>query len=394
MNNNVLYNNRSNRVIINKCKTTESSLKKIDYSEEDKEFQKKIDELRKFANIESEISNENIKKKLSENSNQEPLFSETITKEKEKKNVNLSLENNKNNLNECLNTEKKMNVNVNEVSSLFSGANMKENTKFTQQNLIYGIKKTILSDMNHLYQSSNSNDFKIGLNKKGNQKGDVFDCFYLFPNISEINTKAETNIINEKMVKQFNNKNEQCDNQYFPLDFIAPGITVPLKTKDNIYSKLVIKNIYWNIFQSINREHYTNNELLCHVPDRNDFVYKKIKLHVNFELHAQISNSTLNMVSNKILPYRVEQLKNICPSDSCLYKSTSIEIGSLNGSYFEDIEINLLKELNIDCCLLCLKVSVPDYCSDILKGFDKNSKTFSGNVPFGQFILNLTYELQ
>lgn len=361
MNNNynVLYNNRLNRVIINKNKnnknnpnnsnkTPESPIKKIDYSEEEnKEFQKKIDELRKFANID------------------------------EVKDINLGSEKIKtNNL------------------PVIKDKEIKSFEKYVKQNLIYGIKKTILSDMNHLYQSSNSNDFKIGLNKKGNQKGDVFDCFYLFPNISEINTKSETNIINEKIVKYFDNKNESYDNQYFPLDFVAPGITVPLKKKNTVYSKLIIKNIYWNIFQSINIDNYTNDELLCYVPDKNDFAYKKIKLHVNFELHAQVSNTTINMFSDKILPYRTEQLKNICPANTCLFKSVPIEMGNLNGSYFEDIEIDLLKELNIDCCLLCLKISVPNYCIDLLKGFDKNNKVFTGYINFSQIIVNFDYELQ
>jgi len=352
MNNNynVLYNNRLNRVIINKNKggkRATSPIKKVDYSEEDNtEFEKKIDELRKFANIESEIKDINLGSVQKKNLPIETLSIDNTIKQ-----------------------------------------------TIMKQNLIYGIKKTILSDMNYLYQSSNSSDFKIGINKKGNQKGDIFDCFYLFPNIGEINTKTETNIINDKIVKYFDNMNEPHDSQYFPLDFVAPGITIPLKTKNIVYSKLIIKNIYWNIFQSINRDNYMNDELLCYVPDKNDFVYKKIKLHVNFELHAQISNNTINMFSDKILPYRTEQLKNICPSNSCLYKSIPIEIGSLNGSNFEDIEINLLKDLNIDCCLLCLKISVPNYCIDLLKGFDKNNKMFTGYINFSQIIINFDYEL-
>jgi hypothetical protein len=68
--------------------------------------------------------------------------------------------------------------------------------------LIYGIKKTILSDFNYLYQSSNSNDFKITINKNYNKNIFIYDSFYLFPNISEINTKTETNIINDKIVKE------------------------------------------------------------------------------------------------------------------------------------------------------------------------------------------------
>ena len=266
-----------------------------------------------------------------------------------------------------------------------------------KKTLIYGIKKTILSDFNYLYNSSNSNDFKIGLNKNYNNNNNnkiIFDCFYLFPNISEINTKNETNIISEKKVEYFENKNEQFDIQYFPIDFFPCGINIPLKTATSSYSKLIIKNIYWNIFQSINQENYKENELLCLVPDKNDFTYKNIKLFVNIELHSQISSNIISTINNsKLLPYKNDKIKVPTPANTCLYRSFPIEIGTLNGCNFNNIEINLLKEVNVSCALLCLKVSIPDYCSDILKGFDKHNKLFCGNVPFSQFILNFDYEL-
>ena len=233
-----------------------------------------------------------------------------------------------------------------------------------------------------MYLSSNSNDFKIGLNKN-NKPNLIFDCFYLYPNISEINTKIETNYINDKIVKKFGT-------QYFPLDFIPSGTIIPLKTNNKTYSKLIISNIYWNIFQSIKKENYSYNELLCYVPDRIDFVYKSIKLQIDIELHSQINN---NILSNNILPYRNDELLNITPANTCIYRSVSIELGNLNGSYLDNIEINLLKELDLECCLLCLKISVPDYSSDILKGFDKNNKIFCGYIPFSQMIINLDYEL-
>ena len=44
--------------------------------------------------------------------------------------------------------------------------------------------------------------------------------------------------------------------------------------------------------------------------------------------------------------------------------------------------------------LLCLKISVPTYCIDLLKGFDKNNKVFTGYINFSQIIVNFDYELQ
>ena len=253
--------------------------------------------------------------------------------------------------------------------------------------LVYGIKKTILSDFNPLYVSSNSNDFKIGINKNVNHNRTLYDCFYLFPNICEINSKNETNIINEKRIEYFENKIELYDIQYFPIDFVPCGINIPMKSSNTIYDKLIIKNIYWNIFQTINSEYYKECELLCTVPEKNDYIYKKILLYLHFELHSQIGNHS------KILPYNNHKFKSPTPANTCLYKSIPIEISTLNGSNFNPIEINLYKEINISSALLCLKVSVPDCCSEILKGYDKNSKLFHGFIPFSQFIVSLDYEM-
>jgi hypothetical protein len=237
--------------------------------------------------------------------------------------------------------------------------------------------------------SSNSNDFKIGINKNVNNNVTIYDCFYLFPNICEINSKNETNIINEKKIEYFENKIEPYDVQYFPIDFIPCGINIPMKTSNMTYHKLLIKNIYWNIFQTIGNEYYKENELLCTVPERNDYIYKRIQLYLHFELHAQIGTGS----HNKILPYNNHKFKGPTPANSCLYKSIPIEISTLNGSNFNTIEINLSKDINISSALLCLKVSVPDCCSEILKGFDKNSKLYHGFIPFSQFIVSFDYEI-
>jgi hypothetical protein len=262
-----------------------------------------------------------------------------------------------------------------------------------KKDLIYGVKKTILSDFNYLYHSSNCNDFIIGLNKNLNKNNSIFDCFYLFPNISEINTKSETNIINEKKIDIFKNINNSNDIQYFPIDFVACGITVPLKSKNKSYTKLIIKNIFWNIFQSINIKNYSNTEILSIIPGKNDFLYKDIKLQINFELHSQISNNIIDQYQHQILPYKNLNIKSLTPANSCLYKVENIKIDTLNGSYFDNIEINLIPELNIQCALLCIKISVPDESLQILRGVDKNNSLFYGNIPFSQFILNFDYDV-
>ena len=181
--------------------------------------------------------------------------------------------------------------------------------------------------------------------------------------------------------------------QYFPIDFVACGITIPLKSNNATYSKIKIKNIFWNIFQSINNSSFKNNELLCIVPEKNEFIYKKIKLQINIELHSQVSQNIIEKYSDKILPYRNNKTKYITPANTCLYKALNFDIDSIDGSNFNDFEINLLQGINIHCALLCIKISVPDDSISILKGFDKINKIVYGYIPFSQFVLNFDYEL-
>lgn len=266
------------------------------------------------------------------------------------------------------------------------------NAKIIKKDLTYGIKKTILSDFNYLYASSNCNDFKIGLNKNNNQVNTIFDVFYLFPNISEINTKSETNIINEKKVEIFQNRFSNDDKQYFPIDYIPCGVTIPLRTNVDQFTKLKIKNIFWNIFQSIDANNYKTNELLAVVPDKNEFSYLPIALQINFELHSQVSDKFLKNNNNQILPYK-NNIKSLNPANSCLFSAYKFTIENLNGSNFSEIDIDIPRDLNIDCAILCIKISVPDAFISILKGTDKYNKVFYGFIPFSQFVLNFDYEL-
>ena len=122
-------------------------------------------------------------------------------------------------------------------------------------------------------------------------------------------------------------------------------------------------------------------------------MYQKINLQINFELHSQVSSNIFKKYDNKILPYKNDKIKYSTPANSCLFKIINIKIDKLNGSYFQNLEIELFDDLPIDCALLCIKISVPDESIKILKGYDKNNNKLFGNIPFSQFILNFDYEL-
>jgi hypothetical protein len=425
----VLYNNTTGRVVIHKNNISPPRNKPCQ-----REFDKKIEELYKFTNIDSpnkvsiERNNkesENIKtididkiineqkfidnnqKDISKNYNNITQYDKDILNNNrknydviydkqilnnndeiyDKKILNNNDEiHDKQILNNNIKKENYQRYDKNVSNNINDDINNNKNDKEITKSLIYGIKKTILSDFNHLYQSSNTNDFKIGLNKNillNNNK--IFDCFYLFPNISEINTKSETNIINEKKIEIFYNNLNPNDIQYFPIDFIACGSNIPLLSKNKYYSKIRIKNIFWNIFQSINSSNYKLNEILCIVPNKDDYIYKNINLQVNFELHSQIISEEL--------PYKNNNIRQITPANTCLYQIPNIQISNLNGSNFHFLEINLNPNLKLECALLCIKISVPCSHIYILEGMDKNNRLSYGNIPFSQFILNFEYEL-
>ena len=382
---NIYYNNATGRVILQK--------KKVENDLNDNEFNNKIDQLKNITNI-NDGKNIKINNNLNNNINNLNNSNNNNNNNNNKKINNDGNNGNANNLNNTINVNNTLNK-INDIKKNNNlNNNLQDNLKFlTKKEVFFGIKKTILSEFNHNNQSSNNNDFKIGINKNINKKSNIFDTFYLFPNISEINTKNETNFINEKRVELFNNINNIDDKQYFPIDYIPCGINIPLKNKNASIRKIIIKNIFWNIFQSININKYNSDELLCIVPEKNDFDYKNIKLQINFELHSQVNNNIIEKFKGKILPYINLDLKNNTPANSCLYPAEFIEINTLNGSFFNNLEINLNTDLDIQCALLCVKISVPDDCIEILKGCDKMNRTFFGNIPFSQFILNFDYEL-
>jgi hypothetical protein len=409
---NVYYDNVTGRVIYNKKNNISIPNNRFIAQNNDNNFEKKMEELYKFANIDDpEKVNIERTKKISDEKKIETIniIKEALKKKNSKnqqkddineleRNNTIDMDRIKINLdkkNSYENTQVSTNTRVDAHVDARVDARVDKSISIIKKDLVYGIKKTILSDFNYLNISSNNSDFKIGLNKNNNHKNDkyIFDCFYLFPNISEINTKNETNIVNEKHVSLFKNINNTNDEQFFPIDFIPCGVTIPLKTKNSLIRKIKITNIYWNIFQSIKDSKYTNNELLGIIPNKNDFIYENISLKINFELHSQVSKKLISMHNQHIVPYRDENIKNAHAPNSCLYNVISFNVNKLNGANFEDLEIDLIEELDIQCALLCIKISVPEESINILKGNDKNNSIFCGHIPFSQFILNLDYEV-
>ena len=430
---NIYYDNRTGRVVLHKNERSHSPNRNNRNPGQNNDFDKKIEELYNYTNINSPnqvnieknivdnkneiVDNKNELKKSIENQFEKMNNLDKLNLDKLNKNIDddekiiipsrfskNELINDKNNQ---TNLDKNIEYLQEKIIPLKLNKDSIESTKLKKKledeinrpiiikkDLVYGIKKTILTDFNYLNNSSNCNDFKIGINKS-NDKNDniIYDTFYLFPNISEINTKSETNIVNEKKVLLFNNKNDKHNKQYFPIDFVPCGVSIPLKYDGHSYKKIIIKNLYWNIFQSIDQKNYDIDELLCVTTDVSDFVYKKIKLQINIELHSQLSLNIIENYCNDILPYRNENIKNCYASNTCLYKSLVYYVDTLNGSNFDNLEIDLLEDLDIKCALLCIKISVPDECLNTLKGYDKYNKSFYGYIPFSQFILNFDYEV-
>jgi hypothetical protein len=400
---NVLFDNTTGRIIIKKPNKPITNIHKNNESIIDEklaELQKLIEKDAKESIINNKPQNIGpLNIKLSNDSLNNQYESTINNRPQNIGPLNIKLSN------DFLNNQYESTINnKHENTSIFNNKHQNLNTintskyKTEKKNVVYGIKKTILSDFNYLYNSSNSNDFRISLNRsKSNinnriESNSVFDTFYLFPNISEINTKSETNIINEKKVISICNRYDPSDKQLFPIDFTPSGINVPIKTENTKYTKIIINNIYWNIFQSIEQSNYNNNEILGIVPFNNDFNHKDIYLRINIELHSQLSGNIEEYKKNKLLPYYNEEYK-INSSNTCLNTVHSFDINTLNGSKFDEINIDINDNLNINCALLCIKISIPDEIVGLLKGVDKYNNTFYGYIPFSQFILNFDYHL-
>ena len=250
-----------------------------------------------------------------------------------------------------------------------------------RKSLLYGIKKLIQSE-------NNRTDFRIGINKNHSENNIVFDAFYLPPNVIEINSRIETNYINEKKVECFMNKNNKRDVQFFPLDYVPSGSIIPFK------KKIKINNFYWNIIQSIDLNKYkgfrdsNNLEILAIVPEKERFTYEGVKFQINIEIHSQI-----NEIDSQILPYKNNKIKENNPGNTCLFTIQSFKIDKLQGINEQDIIIEIPKNLNIDTGILAVRVSVPAENIHVLRGYNKNADISYGFIPFNQFLINFDYEL-
>ena len=263
--------------------------------------------------------------------------------------------------------------------------------KYNVKTLLYGIKKTNITELNDKKLSS-SNNLKI---MKNNEIGSkiIYDSFYLSPNILEINEYSSYNFIHEKKVEKFINIYDENDYQYFPIDYTPSGFPINIKNSKSKYNNLIITNVSWNIIQNINDTKYEEANILGITPNINEMAYKNINLSVNFELHSQIP---LHLLSNRenIIPYRNVNIKVANPSKTCLFKVQNIKINKLNGFRENNIVIPLNNFYNLFNSLLCVRVSLDEDDIYYLKGFDANEKLNYGHVPFSQFILNFDYYLQ
>ena len=268
--------------------------------------------------------------------------------------------------------------------------NTMHNTKNIRP-LLYGIKKTNITESNHLQINSNSY-LKI---MKNNEIGStiIYDSFYLSPNVLEINDYSHNNFIHEKKVEKFINIYDEKDVQYFPIDYVPSGFPINLKNPQRKYKKLVIQNLSWNIIQNLNDNKYEEINILGVTSNIDHINYKKINLDINFELHSQIPIHLLNDRKN-IIPYRNNNILSMNPSSTCLYRIPKIKINELNGLKDYEVKIDIENLYNLNNALLCVRVSIDEDNIYYLKGNDINQKLVYGYVPFTQFLLNFDYHLE
>ena len=260
-----------------------------------------------------------------------------------------------------------------------------------KRSLLYGVKKTNISESNHIQVSSNSY-FKI---MKNNEIGSsiIYDSFYLSPNILEINEYSNYNYIHEKKVEKFINIFDEKDIQYFPIDYVPSGFPINLKNSNKKYKSLVINNLSWNIIQNLNDNKYEEINILGVTSNIDQINYKNINLDINFELHSQIPIHLLNDRKN-IIPYRNNNILSMNPSKTCLYRIPRIKINELNGIKNYEVKIDIENLYNLNNALLCVRISLDEDNIYYLKGLDINQKLNYGYIPFTQFLLDFDYHLE
>jgi hypothetical protein len=256
------------------------------------------------------------------------------------------------------------------------------------QSYIFGIKVNSVSEKNFRNIDVNNNDIKLNV-RRNNEKTILLDCFYLSPNILEINNLYNTRFIDKK-IDIFYNNYDRTDYQYFPIDQIASGTLISVKSGLN---KIRLSNIRWNIFQNIDNKIYKDNEILSVVPNINELRYKPTTLNIFFEIHSQMNvNSIKKNDNNSLYPYARDGVKEIYCNNTCITRSKMFVINELNGNDDDGIEILFQNDTKFKNVLLCPKIGLSNQNIRDLAGMDVKMQNSYGHVPINQFVLCLNVE--
>ena len=256
------------------------------------------------------------------------------------------------------------------------------------QSYIFGIKVNSVSEKNFRNIDINNNDIKLTI-RKNNEKTVILDCFYLSPNILEINNLYNTRLADKK-IDVFYNNYDRTDYQYFPIDQIASGTLISVKSGLN---KIRLSDIRWNIFQNIDNKIYKENEILSIVPNINELRYKPTTLHIFFEIHSQMNaNSIKKNDNNSLYPYARDGFKEIYCNNTCITRSKMFVINELNGNNDDGLEILFQNDTNFRNVLLCPKIGLSNQNIRDLAGMDVKMQNSYGHIPINQFVLCLNVE--
>ena len=256
------------------------------------------------------------------------------------------------------------------------------------QSYIFGIKVNSVSEKNFKNIDINNNDIKLNV-RKNNEKTLLLDCFYLSPNILEINNLYNTRLVDKK-IDIFYNNYDRTDYQYFPIDQIAAGTLISVK---NGLNKIRLSNIRWNIFQNIDNKIYKENEILSIVPNINELRYKPTTLNIFFEIHSQMNaNYIKKNDNNSLYPYARDGVKEIYCNNTCITRSKVFVINELNGNDEDGLEILFQNDTNFRNVLLCPKIGLSNQNIRDLAGMDVKMQNSYGHIPINQFVLCLNVE--
>ncbi len=286
-----------------------------------------------------------------------------------------------------------------------------------------GLKKVMFSDLNQQGFSKMSPHFNIGLNRKSVSrellKKPVFDSFYLTPGTMEVKNKYEINIVNEKRVEVFRNKEKSKDVQHFPMDYIPNGIMFPLRNANSSYDKISIKQVYWSIYQNLDvlasigqlntSEVGSSNSIYGLVPDGEEFLLKNIMLQLHIEIHAPLQPfadkkyfADYDLYPYEELIFRKDGQENDSigsAATTCIFPVKTFDIKSINDGLYFPIDFNLPPDFatasGLACAMICFRISVhPDSFEQLRVRKDKtvgNKGEVFGVVPFSQIIVDCEF---